>query len=574
MQAPIGEEPERDARESKDAAFMEAMLRQLLAFAVAPSDTALPHITQWYARAVVVLPERARAELVLQFAASCEARDLPPDILQFFLRADPAPLVISTATIALLGVLPPSASDALSGVRELVALARQCTDEGAAVRAAAILKGLVSVGDRRVLAIVGPCWRWLPQAARPELSAVGGQLVHAPLIEWLMDWMEETEGDEFGAVAGTLARMASTGAAEVLEVHRAIPVWEAAGGEVIRVQRSWTMDQFTAQIRPRLLQLAADEDAPRVMHDVLQSWGIDSNQRQMAGVFRRPEPLPKATTALGTLLDGTDGGSGLIPYQALQPADFLARGGRLLLSWSLFNPYGPTWSCLGLMPAEAPEIQVLFYRVLNPFQQFGGVVGVLRGGDAERAEVLGRLTEELLRRNAPVGSDASDVQMLGGGAPDLLVFHLDDRSFDEHVLRGLQASPRVQSFDLRQDLEDRKAAPRDPWGRASRQRQRGFEQINRAPARGAAHYRTDRRAAAPALITEWFTAVTEERSMIVELSCFPDAWHGAIDHASDENGRSAFTFWELESFLYRYGFAAFRVLAEVRGGAGMSTDKT
>ncbi|MBK9067346.1 MAG: hypothetical protein IPL76_10765 [Gemmatimonadetes bacterium] len=406
MEPSADAQPGREQDDREEAAFMTELRQELLAFAMAPRAEALPRVTQWYDRAVHTLSVRARAELVLQFVGRCEARNVPPGVLEFFLRTDPAPLVITTATIALLGVLPGSASEPLQGIHQLLALARQCAADGDDLRAAAILKGLVSVGDRRVLTIVGLCWRWLPLASRRELSEIGGQFTYAPLIEWLLDWLEECEGGEFGAVAGALARMSLTAATEVIEVHRAIPVWEAADGEVIRVQRRWTLEEFAARIRPRMLQLAADEAAPRVMHDVLRSWGIDSNQRQMAGVFMRPAAIPSQEAALDAILGATSGASGLIPYHPLQPGDFLARQGALLLSWSLFNPYGPTWSCLGLMATDRPTARALVYRVMNPFQQLGGVVGVLWAGDSNDVGLIGRLTEDLFRRNSPIGTDA------------------------------------------------------------------------------------------------------------------------------------------------------------------------
>ncbi len=551
---------------------MSELRQELLVFAMAPRVEALPRVAHWYDRAVHTLGARARAELVLQFAGLCEARSVPPGVLEFFLRTDPAPLVIATATIALLGVFPGSASEPLSGVHELVALGRQVAAAGDDLRASAILKGLVSVGDRRVLTIVGPCWRWLPLASRRELAEVGGQLAHAPLVEWLLDWLEECEGAEFGAVAAAVARMATTGATEVLEVHRAIPVWDAADGEVIRVQHTWTREEFAARLRPRLLQLAADEAPPRVMHDVLRSWGIDSNHRQMAGVFMRPAATPPPATPLGAILSAPNGASGLVPYQPLQADDFLAREGTLLLSWALFNPYGPTWSCLGLMATDTPTARALVYRVMNPFQQLGGVVGVVWSADFNDVGLIGRLTEELFHRNSPIGEAAEDVVMLGGGPPDVLLHHLEDDLFANHVLRGLQGSSRMRSFDLWQELEDRRASPRAPWARAARQRQRGLEQLHSAASGTLSHASTARPPASPAIIAEWFAEVTDDASMAVELSCFPDAWHGAIDHATGSMSQSAFTFWELEALLHRYGFAAFRVLARVRGGASMGEE--
>ena len=43
---------------------------------------------------------------------------------------------------------------------------------------------------------------------------------------------------------------------------------------------------------------------------------------------------------------------------------------------------------------------------------------------------------------------------------------------------------------------------------------------------------------------------------------FPAAWHGAIDHAGEPLGRTAYTFWQLDDFLSRFQYPIFRYIAE------------
>ena len=143
---------------------------------------------------------------------------------------------------------------------------------------------MVPLGDRRVIHCVGPCWRYLSPEGRQQLLQLVRGRSYAGLIDWLVSWLEECEGNEFGAVAGVLAAIPNNAQpAEVTDVRRALPVWSVASDEVITVLSRSSFADYGKTIRPRLLQIAADEQAPRVMHDVLKSWGIDHTQRVCDG---------------------------------------------------------------------------------------------------------------------------------------------------------------------------------------------------------------------------------------------------------------------------------------------------
>ena len=61
---------------------------------------------------------------------------------------------------------------------------------------------------------------------------------------------------------------------------------------------------------------------------------------------------------------------------------------------------------------------------------------------------------------------------------------------------------------------------------------------------------------------KWIALAADDRHWIPEFLHFPAAWHGAIDHTAPALAQSAFTFWELDVFLARYGFTAFREIAD------------
>jgi hypothetical protein len=66
-------------------------------------------------------------------------------------------------------------------------------------------------------------------------------------------------------------------------------------------------------------------------------------------------------------------------------------------------------------------------------------------------------------------------------------------------------------------------------------------------------------------IRRWFDVATNDQHKVINLVALPSAWHGSIDNVSEPLAGNAFSFWELEDFLYRYGFHLFREVASMMG---------
>ncbi|MGH7623720.1 MAG: hypothetical protein ACREOJ_00185, partial [Gemmatimonadaceae bacterium] len=66
----------------------------------------------------------------------------------------------------------------------------------------------------------------------------------------------------------------------------------------------------------------------------------------------------------------------------------------------------------------------------------------------------------------------------------------------------------------------------------------------------------------PALIIEWFELITTREHLQAEVACLPGAWHGAIDYMDGAAGHNAFSFWDLDDFVSRFGCPVFREMAE------------
>ncbi|HEY0778935.1 MAG TPA: hypothetical protein VGD56_13275 [Gemmatirosa sp.] len=561
---------EYDCARVADAASARVVARDILTIGLAdarasadvgePSDDGA-ELRAWDRHATV----DARVRPVLTLVDLVEGPRLGVAALLPALELDPAHHVVSTAALHLAAVHPATtAADPLGGTRDLVARARASVGAGDEARAVAILSGLLLIADRRVVSLLGGCWRDVSSSGREQLvRALEGMRVFAPLVEWLLDWMDDSEGGEFGGVAGIVARLGERARADgvVVETSRALPLWSRPSAEAAVVVRQWTPAEYAAGLRRRLLQLAADETAPRVMYDVLRAWGIESNARWAPGIVMR---APRPDTTRAPLLPRLPTGAAFrtayfASGRSLRDQDFLTRDGRLLVSWGIFNPYGPTWSCLGLLPTDDPGVDVLFYRMLNPFAQQSLAMGSVHGDDRTSPEALGAMLQHLFRANVIPVFGEDPACMIAGGAPDFVIPVWGDAAFRRAVDDAVRASPRLIELDIGRDLAWRRAFPGDPWARADAQRRlasAAFAADGVAPTPPAppttAH-----------VIDEYLRTIAASDHWLPELVQFPAAWHGAIDHVNTPAlAQCAYTFWQLDDFVARYGLPIFRALAD------------
>lgn len=529
------------------------------------SDERLVHeIRPLYERAMVELSTEQRMQMLLWLIEQAESRRISGNALMPFVFRDFDWRVVSSAALHLAAIWPESDSDPMIGVRELRGWAQDFARTGDEHRAAAICSGLALLGDRRVLETIGPCWRELSTESRIHLAHGVAGRTHAALIDWLIGWLEECEGGEFGVVAAALARIPTyTQPPEVIEVRRALPVWSVEPDSVITVLQRWSFEEYGLHIRKRLLQIAADEVAPRVMYDVLKSWNIAHGARQAAGVHMRARGGAESPRALLPLLGSrtvtrSDVLESFIP---LDDHDFVARDGQLLLCWSIFNPYGPTWSSVGLLPTEDPGIDLLFYRMLNPFGQQSAAVGVVRRGEGEDAAAVSQLVERLFAREVVASADGrEELYLIGNGVPDVRIVVWDEADFVATADRAFRLAPRLRDLDVVRSVREIREFEGRPWDRTAAQREAA---LKRMTSEGLITPLPHEGMTTDAVIDEWLMLVSQQEHWVPELLNFPGAWHGAIDHTSAELAQNAYTFWQLDDFLTRYGFPIFREFAEM-----------
>ena len=556
---PEGDQPGSGETEGDAPTAEELVLYKLILDYGTTNNPALIELIQpLYAAAVKEFPEGARMRMLLHTISMAEQRVVSANALMPFLFVETSVGVVSTAALHAAAVWT-DGNDPLFGVKELHTQALNLIAQGKEANAVGIVTGLLMLGDRRVTTALGDCWRYFSAEGRRDLSHANGMAIYAPFVDWLIDWLEDSESGEFGIVAAAVARSAE-GARKggVIESSRALPIWSRPLDDAVIRVAEWSFEEFAERIRPRLLQIAADETAPRVMNRVLKAWGIDSNNRIKAGIAKRAEP-PRESRSLQpmTANRATNGGCFIQPIR-LEENDFHADAGHLILSWAIFNPYGPTWSCLGLLPTEDRGTDVLFHRMLNPFTQHAHAMGVLERREPSQTNAVIRMVRDLFERNDFVDDVHAPLQMVGEAAPNLVRIQSKDPEFAKIVPDLFVGSAQMLQVDLPRDIEWIKANLGRPWDRASAQRDFALGEMRPdgliiLPPKLPTSRET---------IREWFDLISMDEHVFGELLNFPGAWHGAIDYAAEPLGQTAYTFWQLDDFLSCFGDPVFRYIAE------------
>jgi hypothetical protein len=190
-----------------------------------------------------------------------------------FLFAETDLNVISTAALDYAMLMPRVNGDPLSGPKFLISRYDQAAGNDAL--RLGILTGLILLGDERLLPLVNGRWKDFKSSEdRRRLAAAKSGFVSTLLIEFLMDWLENTTDEsDVGAIAGAMARMPLDAQVEfVVRQRRCFPASDAEPGKVIECLEKWSFADYAEVIRPRLDPLIATEAPPKVIPAILEGW--------------------------------------------------------------------------------------------------------------------------------------------------------------------------------------------------------------------------------------------------------------------------------------------------------------
>lgn len=260
------------AHDPADWRFMHELAAAVAAFGASCDEALIPALRQKYGLGMTLIPSVDRCRLLTVVADAIDRRTFSINALLPFLGQDDSRAVVATAALRFAVAIDPEHDDPLTGVRHLI---RPTAGPELETHRVAVLSGLLILGDQRVIDLLGPCWRGLSQDGRFLLSALQAPDLHGPLIEWFLDWLEDCEGEEFGAVAAAVALMGQAARRfPIIEIRRSFPVPIDPSDSAIELVQTWSFAEYAGRIEPRLRDLARRETAPCVMPEVLRAWGL------------------------------------------------------------------------------------------------------------------------------------------------------------------------------------------------------------------------------------------------------------------------------------------------------------
>ena len=302
---------------------------------------------------------------------------------------DSSPAVVATAAMQVACLLAPDEADPLSGPKAVAGLSLKDQEPE---RRAAVLAGVLAIGDARITDLLDGCWEQLsPEAYRYFAQLACGQFPSAAVIDFFLRWAEASLGQPaepgLGDIAAALTRLAviasrdvpGAGPCGVLATDRALPVWTRPEDQSVTLVERWSREEYGRMIAPRLVEVARRESYPRILPTVLAAWGI-ADVPHLEAVAEAVEPV------------AADGGD---PVVLAEPASVGTLPGwqppGRLVEWGILNPDGPTLCQLSLVPLDDGGRQALVWT-RHHFLAADCVVWAV-GSLADRARLLPVLTD-------------------------------------------------------------------------------------------------------------------------------------------------------------------------------------
>jgi len=262
-----------DWRNLPTTQLKELVISSSLTYGLEPTPESLRSNKDLYHHFAARVPLGERVETAVAVSKKIEkgvgsARSLEP-----LIHYDPAFAVVSSAALNLAVLMPLRQNDELTGPRYVCQLMRSARSDESRGQ---MLAGLLLLGDQRVMPIVRECFGLLGPGGRKELATSWSGFAYKSVVDFMLDWLDQVvdRGDEFGSVAGALARLAIQAQPRaVLDVRRNFPATATRGTPVDLLQK-WDIRDYGQIIAPRLRALAKREREPKVIPLVMDAWGI------------------------------------------------------------------------------------------------------------------------------------------------------------------------------------------------------------------------------------------------------------------------------------------------------------
>jgi hypothetical protein len=216
---------------------------------------------------------KSHREKLLEVVSSGTARGhLSANALLPFLFRETDTSLVCRASIEYAAARHTPHDDTLAGVRDLIGMFRSGQPENRA----GIFAGLLLLGDRRVTALLDAHRRELTAAEIRDVAEQDTGFVHAPVIEFYLDWLAElldsNNSDAAFLVAQLLQDAASGGTLNdrILEERRAFPISPGGTCTVERL-KAFTPAEYAKIVLPKLRRMA-EQNNGAFLRRTVQAW--------------------------------------------------------------------------------------------------------------------------------------------------------------------------------------------------------------------------------------------------------------------------------------------------------------
>ena len=263
-----------------------------------------------------------------------------------FIAEEPSKRIVSSAVIDYVCLRPLSKNDEMSGAKDIIGMIQSATlkNSGAA------FGGLLHLGDARICKLL---WHIRDELSQDEISVAvtcTTGFLYAATVEFEIDWMEALDGDIkdglFGILASGLALQFKNNQYDAaLTGYRQFPTKKNATEADIKKARALakpiSVSEYTKKIAPRLYALERTEPPPRVMPQVLSTWGLKpvTDVKESAefddrfGSSRNFQSAPQTIANVGRFQIRSD--------------NWKDKSGHIFAIWGILNPNGPTLYTVG-----------------------------------------------------------------------------------------------------------------------------------------------------------------------------------------------------------------------------------
>ena len=281
-------DPERWLSLSNDR-LCQVIGTAILMYGDLKAEELIPKIERMYPYFVERVPPERRMLLMRNVISRFSSDEKVPDdatrhrvdaILPFMVR-EPHPHIASAATMEFC-VLRGTTDFPWLGVNQAFGMFEH-KGQGGVQNPAAILMGLISLGDRRLSPRILSLLTLADVDVAQEVAKLQTQQVLAAVVDLCCDWLEAVQsgpasgdpgGGTFGCVAAAIfrqgARAEETG---VAEISMCFPPPTPEDWSVLH--QHYTRAEYAKVVGPRLQSLAEREGGPRILPQTMGAWGVE-----------------------------------------------------------------------------------------------------------------------------------------------------------------------------------------------------------------------------------------------------------------------------------------------------------